>query len=190
MDFISLSQPPLHVVPLFYEHATENSKIFRGLNNQSGRYQIPYWLNLQFVSVNKTGGYEGNFDRRFPGVIQGRDKTFLPFPFAEILQRHVDSLKIIDPSSQGDSASLDNISQGIEGDVFGCNHRAAVILRMLSIPQALAKSLLSVKHYDNIADSRRGVIIHKYLIPSMKIHSVLGMCSGLVNGLGTHRISR
>lgn len=48
MDFISLSQPPLHIVPLFHLKPVEY------LTGVTGSYEVPHWINLQFVNVDKS----------------------------------------------------------------------------------------------------------------------------------------
>ena len=42
MDFISLSQPPLHVAPLFLIDCSDEG-------NESDFYEVPHWINISFV---------------------------------------------------------------------------------------------------------------------------------------------
>lgn len=65
MDFISLSQPPIHLVPLFYEyHADLSNKYNVNAPDQSGSYEVPHWINLQFVNIDEANNIS---NRTFTG---------------------------------------------------------------------------------------------------------------------------
>ena len=49
MDFISLSQPPLHVVPLFLIDCYDEK-------GGSDFYEVPHWINISFVDFEPSGG--------------------------------------------------------------------------------------------------------------------------------------
>jgi hypothetical protein len=224
MDFVSLSQPPLHIVPLFYEQPSDKKPF-----DQAGLYEVPHWINLQFVNIEqsvekisppsrtstqassrnatgsastkpkvseslKKGGerrgmvykkgttgatttnekspsYKKTKDSTVDNVGEGNDIntgssvplyttesfSFSPFPFGEVLQRHADNLSSVDSlvhASNNPSSGLDApmvaatdptrsaSAAGVPGGVLGCNHRTAIILRLLSLPRALEKYLI------------------------------------------------
>lgn len=75
LDFISLSSPPLHSVPLFL--VTSNNGDF---------YEVPHWVNVTFVDCETAKAKPGGRS----SVLEGNwGKGFLPYPFPSTLDGHI-----------------------------------------------------------------------------------------------------
>jgi len=114
LDFVSLSQPPLHAVPLFEVDCSD----IEGLddNSRSGLqfYETPHWINVSYVDYEKDASvtvskstieqknsidlpqrdfnWSGLFDSQMAKSFQSNDKlakAFMPLPFTSTIEGYV-----------------------------------------------------------------------------------------------------
>jgi hypothetical protein len=114
IDFVSLSQPPLHTVPLFLvqNELNEGSSLF----NRRDFYEIPYWMSVTFVdcaidssatlklpsrlikkdkNLSKGGGRgkergdHNKFDLTGLSPLDAFERDFKPIPFSYTVSCHI-----------------------------------------------------------------------------------------------------